>query len=180
MTTHKNAKRFNRDGREVPNEGPLADGDYIRVPMSMMDHALNQVVEDKLTPIDTSLVRHQPGYLIPPMNDAELANSEAAMAFRKAQLSQAWQKKPAKPAVPPLAKKDEATTTPATDTESLLQARDERLTEAWRNPPALLASSTTTDTSKPVNVDPAKVTAADVDAAIERRNARLENAWRAA
>jgi hypothetical protein len=78
------------------------------------------------------------------MSDAQLVNSEAAMAYRKAQLSQAWMTPPAKPAVPPL-KKDEA---PATDTESLLQARDERLQNAWKTPPAPSpTSSTTTDAS---------------------------------
>jgi hypothetical protein len=181
MTNHKNAKRFNRDGREVPNEGPLADGDYIRVPMSMMDSAHAQHLEDKTLPIDdTSLVRHSRGFIgaTPVVDTTEFSNAaEASYAERKQRLSQAWLYQQPKPAAPPLAKKDEATTTPAT--ESLLQARDERLTEAWRNPPAMLpVSSTATDTSKPVNIDPAKVTAADVDAAIERRNARLESAWK--
>jgi hypothetical protein len=177
MTTTQ-AKRFNKDGVEIEDVGPLKDGERRSFPMSMMDSALAHVLDDKLAPtVDTSGVRHSPGYCVAPMNDAELVNSEAAMAFRKAQLSQAWQKKPAKPAVPPLAKKDEATTTPATDTESLLQARDERLTEAWRTPAPLPASSTTTDTS---TTPPVLPDAAAANAAREAHLARVENAWRAA
>jgi hypothetical protein len=163
------AKRFNKDGREVPNVGPLADGDYLRVPMTMMDHALDahlgvQTVTDSLP------VRHSPGYCVPPMTDAELVNSEAAMAARKKAMSTAWQNTPAKPAVPPLAKKDEA---PATDVESLLQARDERLTSAWKTPPAPLPGSSpsiATDTTRPA--------VPDVAAALAARDQRLENAWK--
>jgi hypothetical protein len=170
MTT--TAKRFNKDGVEIADVGPLKDGERRSFPMSMMDHALAHVLDDKLAPtVDTSGVRHSPGYCVAPMTDAELVNSEAAMAFRKAQLSQAWQKKPVKPAVPPLKKDEQAA--PATDTESLLQARDERLTEAWRTPAPLAGSSTTTDTSTTAVVP-------DVAAAIAARDARLENAWRAA
>jgi hypothetical protein len=151
-TNHKNAKRFNRDGREVPNVGPLADGDYIRTPMSMMDSAHVQHLEDKNLPIgDVSLVRHSRGYIgiDAPAITADtvelMSQAEASYAERKDKLSRAWMLPVAKPATPPL-KKDEAPIVGA---------------------------------MPPVD-DRVKATAADVDAAIERRNARLENSWKGA
>ena len=163
------AKRFNKDGIEVPNIGPMLDGETIRVPMTMMDAAHDALLRGQIV-ADAVEVRHSPGYAVPALTDAELVNSEAAMAARRKALSEAWKQPPAKPAVPPF-KKDEA---PATDIESLLQARDTRLTEAWRTPPAPLpALSTTADTSTTPVVP-------DVAAAIAARDARLENAWRAA
>jgi hypothetical protein len=178
MTTTK-AKLFDRNGNQIEDHGgPLKDGERRSFPMSMMDHAMNghlgvQTVTDSLP------VRHSPGYCVPPMTDAELVNSEAAMAARKKAMSVAWQNTPAKPAVPPLAKKDEAPATPETDTESLLQARDRRLTTAWATPQAPLPATADTSTV-PKPVSPTTVTAADVDAAIAARDARLENAWRTA
>jgi hypothetical protein len=170
MSTTK-AKLFDRNGNQIEDHGgPLKDGERRSFPMSMMDSDPFGV----RTMTDSVAVRHSPGYCVPPLTDTELVNSEAAMAYRKKNLSQAWQTPPAKPATPPL-KKDVA---PATDTESLLQARDARLTEAWRNPPALLPTTDTSTTARPVNAS--TVTAADVDAAIAARDARLENAWRAA
>jgi hypothetical protein len=178
MTTTK-AKLFDRNGNQIEDHGgPLKDGERRSFPMSMMDHALDahlgiQTVTDSLP------VRHSPGYCVPPMTDAELVNSEAAIAARKKAMSTAWQNTPAKPATPPLAKKDEAPAIAATDTESLLQARDQRLTEAWRTPPAMLPATADTSTI-PKAVSPTTVTPADVDAAIAARDARLENAWRTA
>lgn len=170
MTTSK-TKLFNRDGQQIEDHGgPLKDGERRSFPMSMMDSALIHDLEDKFAhAVDTSGVRHSPGYCAPQMADAEFVNSEAAMAYRKKQLSQRWLAPPPKPAVAPF-KKDEGS---ATDTESLLQARDKRLQNAWKTPPAPLpASSTTTDTTPPA--------VPDVAAAIAARDARLENAWRGA
>jgi hypothetical protein len=181
MTTTK-AKRFNKDGVEIEDVGPLKDGERRSFPMSMMDSAHAQHLEDKTLPIgDTSLVRHTRGFIgveTPVVDTTEFSNAaEASYAERKQRLSQAWLYQQPKPAAPPLAKKDEATTTPATDTESLLQARDERLTEAWRTPAPLPASSTTTDTS---TTPPVLPDAAAANAAREAHLARVENAWRAA
>jgi hypothetical protein len=136
MTTTK-AKRFNKDGIEIADVGPLKDGERRSFPMSMMDHALVQQVEDKFAPVDTPLVRHSPGYLIPAMTDAQLLTSETNYAARKQKLSQAWLTPPPKPAVPPF-KKDEApaitsTTPPAVpDVAAAIAARDARLENAWR------------------------------------------------
>jgi hypothetical protein len=136
MTT-TTAKRFNKDGIEIADVGPLKDGERRSFPMSMMDHALVQQVEDKFAPdVDTSFVRHQPGYLVPAMTDAELVNSAAAQEARKKALSEAWKSPPPKPAVAPF-KKDElpaiGSTTPAVpDVAAALLARDARLQSAWK------------------------------------------------
>jgi hypothetical protein len=169
MTTNI-AKRFNKDGIEVPNIGPMLDGETIRVPMTMMDAVHDALLRGQIV-ADTVEVRHSPGYAFPALTDAELVNSEAAQAARRKALSEAWKKAPQKPAVPPF-KKDEA---PATDVESLLQARDARLTSAWATPPAPLpALSTAADT---LTTPPA---VPDVAAALALRDSRLQNAWRAA
>jgi hypothetical protein len=167
--TDRKTKRFNKDGVEIPDVGPLLDGQSIRIAMSMMDAAHDAFLQTLVTP-DSVAVRHSPGYCVAPLTDAQLVNSEAAMAARKKNLSQAWQTPPAKPAVPPLAKKDEA---PATDVESLLQARDERLTSAWKTPPAPLPGS-----SPSIAIDTTRPAVPDVAAALAARDQRLENAWK--
>jgi hypothetical protein len=179
--TSKKLVRYNKDGQIIEDTGPLRDGEYLRIQMTMMDANNGQTLvldmkPDAAIPLDPAMSVHQRGYRFAADTTQLLAQSETSYAERKQRLSQAWLYQQPKPAAPPLAKMDEAPAPVKTDIDSLLDARDTRLTEAWRNPPPL--ALTTTDTSKPANVDPAKVTAADVDAAIERRNARLESAWK--
>jgi hypothetical protein len=145
MTT-SNQKRFNRDGVEVPNEGPLLDGQYMRVPMSMMDHRLHEQIEDKFAPVDAPLVGHRPGFIgiNAPVSAADTANFTIGAAAREARIKAmnvAWQKVP-KPASPPFAKDAapildpakpaERATATAAEVDAAIAARDSRLENAWK------------------------------------------------
>jgi hypothetical protein len=151
MTTSTKAKRFNKDGIEIADVGPLKDGERRSFPMTLLDSANATLLADKNLPIgDTSLVRHTRGYigidaLAITADTVELmSQSEASYAERKDKLSRAWMLPVQKPATPPLKK----------DGETIIG-------------------------TLPVD-DRAKATAADVDAALAARDARLENAWKGA
>jgi hypothetical protein len=198
-------KRFNKDGREVVDDGsPLKPGEYFRVPMVLMD---NQVIDaadvdaffrDKNKPAvharghDPAMALFQRGYRVGPAADLVaaatkiatadttelLSPADASYAERRDKLSRACMTPVQTPATPPLAKKDEAPV--INDAESAYQAYAKRLADAWRNPPPL-ALTTTGDTASftpRAGLSPQTATEADVNAAIAARDSRLENAWR--
>jgi hypothetical protein len=160
MTTfHKNVKRFNKDGREVPNVGPLAEGDTLRVPMNMMDAnsivtgaEIEAFLQDKFgPPVDTSRVRHYSGFVEfeRPVIDVAAYNAQADISYaeRKDRLSRAWMQPVSQPATPLLAR-DAAIKPPSIEAMPSLDGRN-------------------------------AATAQQVDAALSARDARLQNMWKA-
>jgi len=174
--------RYNKDRQIVPDVGPLKDGEYLRISATMMDNQTILMKPDDDLPIgDVSLVRHTRGFVgVPtPVVDVATFNAQASESYaeRKDRLSRAWMLPVPKPATPPF-KKDAQ---PAgTDVESLLQARDQRLTNAWRTPAPLAPVKTdaTTTTIVPSLDGRLTATAEQVDAAFEAKRSRIEGAWK--
>jgi hypothetical protein len=124
---------YDEHGRKLASGTIVPDGGKIKVPMTMMDGALDDISEiTRRAMADTSdqaqaALLHRPGFGITSVSDADRASREQAIADREQLLVDAWKQPPALQA----SQSDPAQPTTPLTAATAADQRDARLRSAW-------------------------------------------------